>query len=152
MHQRCYNKNNPKYYRYGGKGVKVCERWFDFWSFVEDMGERPAGMSIDRNDNDGDYTPNNCKWSDDLSQRLNQGMRSDNTSGYLCVSSDPYRREPAQYKVSMRINGTMLQFGWYTDPINAAYIADQIRLELIGENTPMNFLGDKAYHPEYRDY
>lgn len=72
MRTRCNNPNFPKYPRYGGRGIRVCERWDRFENFLADMGERPAGMSIDRIDNDGDYCPENCKWSTNKEQSRNQ--------------------------------------------------------------------------------
>ena len=63
MKARCYCETHPVYPRYGGVGIKVCERWLTFTNFLADMGERPEGMEIDRKDTCGDYTPDNCKWS-----------------------------------------------------------------------------------------
>lgn len=64
MKQRCYNPNSVNYKYYGGRGVKVCDRWFNSYeSFALDMGERPDGCSIDRIDVNGNYEPDNCKWS-----------------------------------------------------------------------------------------
>ena len=71
MKGRCRNPNNPKYYLYGGAGVQVCDRWMDFKTFLSDMGERPPGMSLDRIDSAGDYTPENCRWATPGTQSTN---------------------------------------------------------------------------------
>ena len=62
MKQRCLNPNKPDFSYYGGRGIKVCERWLDYANFYEDMGEPPEGMQLDRIDNDKDYEPSNCEW------------------------------------------------------------------------------------------
>jgi len=74
MIQRCTNLAHPSYERYGARGIAVCERWRkSFEAFLEDMGVRPAGkVSIERMENEGNYEPGNCVWSDDKWQARNK--------------------------------------------------------------------------------
>jgi hypothetical protein len=74
MLQRCTNPKHKHYANYGGKGVQVCERWRDFRLFLEDMGERPAGMSIDRLANGKGYEPGNCRWATRADQNRNRSV------------------------------------------------------------------------------
>lgn len=72
MIARCECPTDKAYPSYGGRGIKVCERWHDINAFIADMGERPKGMSIDRINNDGNYEPGNCRWATALEQAGNK--------------------------------------------------------------------------------
>jgi len=74
MKQRCYYKKSKVYKYYGGRGISICERWRDsFEAFLQDLGPKPTPQhTIDRIDPDGNYCPENCKWSTRKEQRLNQ--------------------------------------------------------------------------------
>lgn len=77
IRQRCYNNNHNQYKNYGGRGIKVCDRWLEsFENFLEDMGDNiPEGMTLDRINVNGDYSLNNCRW---ISMKEQQNNRTNN--------------------------------------------------------------------------
>lgn len=74
MKKRCYGATNPRYKDYGGRGIRVCHRWyFSFKNFLDDMGPKPSTKhSLDRIDNNSDYHPSNCRWATYTQQLRNQ--------------------------------------------------------------------------------
>jgi hypothetical protein len=84
MKQRCMNKNHTAYKNYGGRGIAISKRWINsFENFLADMGERPAGTSLDRIDNDGNYGPKNCRWATRSQQAKNSRPRERGSSGRI---------------------------------------------------------------------
>lgn len=89
MIQRCKNARNKRFKDYGGRGIKVCDRWHGFTVFLADMGEKPPGLTLDRIDNDGNYEPGNCRWATAAEQRANKRARRRREHGRAADSGTP---------------------------------------------------------------
>lgn len=94
MRERCHRTTHPDFPRYGGRGIKICERWNSFESFLADMGEKPDGKSLDRfPDGDGNYEPGNCRWATWKEQ-------NNNTSKNVFVEFNGQKKTIAQWSES----------------------------------------------------
>lgn len=119
MHGRCENSKREDYHRYGGRGIKVCERWNSFENFLADMGKRPDGLTLERKDNDGDYEPDNCRWATKVEQARNRCNTKWHT---LNGESKTIREWCEQFGISRDAVRSRLESGWdleraLTEPI-----------------------------------
>lgn len=124
---RCLNDKGKDYPRYGGQGIKLCDRWSGvdgFFNFIEDMGERPDGYTIDRIDYLGDYSPENCRWADVNTQALNRS----NVKNRGVI----YYPELDKYRARITVNGKNHNIGWFEDKDEAIQKRKQAELELLG--------------------
>lgn len=88
MKSRCLNPQNLRFSDYGGRGITICDRWLDFRNFLEDMGERPKGLTLDRKDNNKGYEPDNCRWAtwaEQLANRKTYTSKNQNSNKTHCL-------------------------------------------------------------------
>lgn len=109
MKSRCSNPKFDSYKWYGGRGIKVCERWGSYENFVADMGEAPSGMTIDRQDSDGDYGPGNCKWATWTDQQNNRRNNKPLEHNGVTMNQTQWGRE---LNIDHRAISARLKKGW----------------------------------------
>jgi hypothetical protein len=132
MIQRCTNPNSPAFEKYGKCGISVCERWLSsFKNFLEDMGERPEGTSIDRIDPTGNYEPSNCRWANKTEQMYNQNLRNNNTSGKSGVY---FREDRNKWYARISKERKHYHLGHFDTFEEAVAAREKAELELYGYN------------------
>ena len=127
MMNRCYNTKSKKYKDYGGRGISVCEDWrdvvvFTTWceeTFIEEM-------TLDREDNDLGYNPENCRWTNKTIQALNQRMQKSNTSGYVGVS---WNKSKGKWVAKIKVNKVAIHLGYFNSKEEAALAHDNYIIE-----------------------
>ena len=130
MLRRCRSPKSSKYRFYGGRGIRVCKRWTDgtpdkhpYLCFVEDMGPRPAGMTLDRKDSNGHYTPANCRWATPVEQaanrrkrRIDGGWNRKDSRRIRCFSGPRGEKSVPEWAfisgIPAKIIGQRLRSGW----------------------------------------
>lgn len=134
MFKRCNNINDKSYSHYGGRGIKVCDRWNDINNFIEDMYPTfKDGLSIDRINNDGNYEPTNCRWATNETQTRNiRPMRKDNTTGYRGVF---WKENRKRFVAKIKVSGKATQIGSFKNKLDAAKAYDNYVIDNNLEHT-----------------
>ena len=134
MLHRCNNPKAAGYKNYGGRGIEVCERWLKVENFIEDMFPTfQEGLTLDRKDTNGNYSPDNCRWSKRTTQTRNtRKIWSHNTSGYRGVS---YYKLRNKWASCITVNRKNKFLGYFEDKIEAAKAYDKYVIDNNLEHT-----------------
>lgn len=134
MRERCNNSKSAAYAYYGGRGIKICERWQKFSNFLKDMGEKPsAEHSIDRINNNGNYEPGNCRWATVYQQARNRSnnVMVTHNGKTLCVSEWANK-----YNMKSTLLNYRLRAGWEFEKAVSTAISDFNPQLPISKRTP----------------
>jgi hypothetical protein len=143
MINRCHSPTSPSYEDYGGRGIKVCDRWRNsFENFLADMGESPEGLSLDRIDNDKGYFPENCRWADWYTQANNRRKMK-----YLGYS---FRKDKNKWRSYIVVSGKQYGLGHYNKKEHAMIVHLLVKARLLIEK-PFNMERVPKGYAWYKD-
>lgn len=134
MKQRCFNKNDIEYINYGGRGITVCDEWKTdfktFYGWAISNGYK-KGLTLDRKDNDGNYEPDNCRWTTKTIQSRNRRKIGGTSSKYIGVNK---RKDNNKWSSKIRVNNKPIPLGTFNTELLAAKARDQYIIDngLIG--------------------
>lgn len=144
MRQRCQVPTSKFFKNYGGRGIKVCDRWQKFENFLEDMGKRPfEGASIDRVDNDGDYCPGNCRWA----TRTEQGRNKRNTRRFEFQGQSLTLPEWAE-KLGIKqrtLSSRLYAYGWSVEMAFTTPVMTQSESAQLAGHSPYRHAGNDVF-------
>jgi hypothetical protein len=140
MLDRCNNHKNPQYNTYGGRGISVCSRWSEpapagFQNFLEDMGMRGTGTTLDRIDVDGNYSKENCRWADDSVQGHNKRKKRGCSSKFIGVATT----KSGKWRSYITKDDELHSLGTFPSEIAAAVYRDIASMRLYGNSARLNF-------------
>jgi len=130
---RCTNPNADDYQYYGGRGISICDRWLGengFYNFLDDMGERPIGHTIERIDTNKNYYKENCKWENVFNQRYNRRRFKNNKSGVTGVS---FKKKLQKWVAQISKNGKVIHLGYFDDFEEAVMCRKEAELKYYGK-------------------
>lgn len=142
---RCYNKKCDKYRYYGGRGIKVCERWINsFENFLEDLGRRPSSKHwIERKNPDGDYEPENCCWSTISDQQQNRRNFANSVSKYQGVILKYNLDKSPKWRTRIQRKKIRIYVGEYYCENDAGYAYNCAAKTLFGETAKLNTIKEE---------
>lgn len=131
--QRCTNPNAPEYFRYGARGITICERWREsFENFLMDMGPRTSSRhTIERSDNDKGYSKDNCRWATQSEQNRNTRIRKDNSTGVPGV-----HRAKGKFFARIKLDSGIKHLGTFSTIEEATEVRRQAEIQYWGKERP----------------
>lgn len=120
MKQRCLNDKHKQFKNYGGRGITICARWLESYEFfISDMGIKPDGKTLDRKNNDGPYSPENCRWATPAEQRVNQRSCVFLEMNGKRLTVEEWGRELGRHPTTIR---SRLRRGWKLEDVLTPYL------------------------------